>query len=461
MTKKKLILINTVDRTTTNEKYFVPLSRITAFQPLALGFLAAVTPEHWDVEIVDENFEDFEDTNAELVGISAYSTSINRAIEISQKLRAKGITVVLGGKHASLFPDESQEYFTVVVVGEAEIVWRELISDYENKSLKPRYEGSQYPLKEAPRPRRDIFDKYDYDIATVQFARGCIYNCAFCGVPIFYHHKYRQREVDAVIQEFKEIKQKYIFLVDDNIICNKQDDKERIKLLFKKIYENKINKYFMCASTIDIAEDKELLKLARRAQVKVLYIGIESEKIKTLRSVNKSSNIRQAADFYKKALRKIHKYKISVMAGFICGFDDDTKADVEARVVYILKSAVDFFTFTFITPLPKTKLYDFYEKENRLLYTNFPKDWIYYNSCNAPIKTKSEEYTVISETYYVSSIKLIRCKILLKKLFMTIIRTRSFRTAFVLLVYETRMHVYLRDHWFVKLLLKNNPNLHE
>jgi len=454
MTHKKLVLINAVDRTTTNEEFFLPLSRIMAFQPIGLGFLAAATPKHWDVEIVDENYEDFEDSDADIVGVSAYSTSINRAIEISQKLCAKGQTVILGGKHATLFPEESQKYFTSVVAGEAETIWGQVINDFENNRLKTLYEGSQFPLKDVPVPRRDIFDKYDYRIATVQFARGCAYNCDFCGVPVLYNHKYRQRETDDVIQELKEIKQKYVFLVDDNIVCNNPEHRKKILELFDKIVENKINKYFMCAATINIVDDDELLERAKCAGVKVLYVGIESEKTNVLHSVNKSSNYKQVTDYYKKALKKIHKYKISVMAGFICGFDEDTKEDVEARVKYIRKSAVDFFTFTFITPLPRTKLYEFYEKEDRLLYKNFPKDWIYYNSCNVPIKTLREDYKVMSEVYYHSALNLVQVKTLLRKLFWTILRTRSFRTANVLLVYETKMHVYFSSHWLVKLLVK-------
>lgn len=454
MNSRKLLLINTVDKTTTHERFFVPLSGIPAFQPIALGILAALTPKHWDIDLIDENFEDFVDTDAELVGISAYSTSINRAIQISQKLRKKGITTILGGKHASFFPEEVQKYFNTVVTGEAEKVWKNVISDYENNTLKPLYEGYQFPLSESIRPRRDIFDKYNYVIASVQFARGCVYNCSFCSVPVFYKHTYRQREIEDVIQELREIKQRYVFLVDDNIVCKKEQDRERIKKLFEEIYSQKIDKYFMCAASIDIADDEELLMSCKKAGVKVLYIGIESEKINSLRSVNKRSNYNQANDFYKNALKKIHKYKISVMAGFICGFDDDTKQDIENRVKYILKGPVDFFTLTFITPLPKTKLYEQYDRENRLLYKNFPADWIYYNSCNVTTITKSEDYKVLSEAYYYSSIKIIRCKVLLRKIFWTLLRTRSLITAYVLLVFETKMHVYLGQHWFVKLIVR-------
>lgn len=448
------MLINTVDKRTTNEPFFVPLSEITAYQPIALGILAALTPQNWDVELVDENFENFDNTDAELIGISAYSTSINRAIDISRKMQSLGKTVVLGGKHASLFPVESQQYFNSVVAGEAEPVWEKLISDYENNSLKSLYTGQQLPLTVSVRPRRDIFNKYNYAIATIQFSRGCVYNCSFCGVPVLYNHTYRQRNVDDVLEELKEIKQDYVFFVDDNIICKEEDHKTTIRQLFQRIYETRINKYYMLASSINIVDDEKLLYWCKKAGVKVLYIGFESEKIQSLRSVNKASNFVQAGDYYKKALKKIHKYKISVMAGFICGFDNDTKTDLQDRVNYMTESTIDSFTLTYITPLAHTNLYKYYEKQNRLMYLNFPEDWIYYNACNVTVKPLDEENKVSQELFYHHSVALVCSNILLKKFFKAIFRTKSFKTAFVLLVFESKMHVYLAGHWFVKLLIK-------
>jgi radical SAM superfamily enzyme YgiQ (UPF0313 family) len=452
MKSKKLLLINTVDKRSANDDLFVPTNGLPGFQPLSLGIIAALTPKDWTVEIIDENFENFKDTDANFVGISAYTTSINRAIDISKQLRAKGIKTVLGGKHACLYPLENNNYFDSVVKGEAESVWPDIIKDFENNSLNKLYDGKFINLANYTKPRRDIFDKYNYEIATVQFSRGCVNNCSFCGVPVLYNHTYRQRGIDDVIQELKEIKQKYVFFIDDTIYCDARNN-IRIKELFLEIAKNKIKKHFICAASINIYEDDDFLKHAQLAGVKVLYIGFESENIEDLKNVNKKMNYKSSASKYAQAIKKIHSYKMAIMGGFISGFENDTPEKIFKRGEYILNSKIDASTLTILTPLAKTPLFQDLENENLLLHKNFPEDWIYYNACNYTIDLKKDKKEIM-EAFYNSSLLIINCKRIFRKFLLCFLRTRSFSTAKALLILVKNFHIGTQNCWIVKKFIR-------
>ena len=187
------------------------------FQPLGLGILAALTPKGWDVKISDENFDEFSYEQADLVGITAYTPTANRAYEIAQKYKQKGIPVILGGIHASTCHEEAARKSDCIVIGEAESVWKQVISDFEAGQLKKIYHGQRLDLDKIPRPRRDLFHP-KYPFASVQTSRGCPMDCDFCSVSVFNGKTYRQRPVEDVLDELEEIPQSNIIFVDDNII---------------------------------------------------------------------------------------------------------------------------------------------------------------------------------------------------------------------------------------------------
>jgi radical SAM superfamily enzyme YgiQ (UPF0313 family) len=452
MKRRKLLLINTVDKQSAKDDLFVPTNGLPGFEPISLGIIAELTPKDWEIELIDENFEDFNDTDAELVGISAYTTSINRAIEISKKLRNKGIKTIIGGKHASLYPNELVDYFDAVLEGEVENVWADIIRDFENDNLNKSYTGEFIDLADYTRPRREIFNKYNYEIATIQFSRGCVNNCYFCGVPVLYKHTYRQREIQDVIKELTEIKQKYVFFIDDTIYCDSRSNL-KIKDLFIEIAKNKINKHIIVAASINIYEDDEFLSLAQKAGVKVLYIGFESENIDDLKNVNKRMNYQSSTSKYTQAVKIIHRYKMAIMGGFISGFENDTPEKILKRGKYILESDIDASTLTILTPLAKTPLFESLKTDNLLLHTDFPKDWIYYNACNFTIDYKKEKAEIM-KAFYSSSLNLVECKNVRKKFFKTILRTRSFATAKALLVLVKNFHVGTQNCWIVKRIIK-------
>src|SRR5574341_980252 len=219
---KKLLLINPVGR---RSGYL--LSKFSIFPPLGLGYVAAVTPSDWEVKIVDENFDTFVFEEADLVGITAFTSNINRAYEISRMYRDRKIKVIIGGIHASMLPNEALQYVNTVVVGEVEGVWGRVIKDFENNQLSFQYRGSQLDLTQFEIiPRHDLFHP-NYFWHSVQTSRGCPFNCHFCSVSKHLGKSYRQRNVQNVLDELEGIKGEYITFVDDNLVGYNPESKNR------------------------------------------------------------------------------------------------------------------------------------------------------------------------------------------------------------------------------------------
>ncbi|MEE4111449.1 MAG: cobalamin-dependent protein, partial [Desulfobacteraceae bacterium] len=209
----RLLLVNP-----SNERKGLGNTKATAWPPLNLPYIAALTPKHYDIALIDENIEPFSEQPADLVGITAYTSSVSRGYEIAQLYKAKSIPVVMGGIHVSMLPDEALRFCDAVVIGEAESVWADLLQDFEAGCLKPKYQGNWQGLEDLPIPRRDILKNSYYRWGSMQTSRGCPMNCDFCSVTAFNGNRFRRRPVGSVIAELRQIPQKLVLLADDNII---------------------------------------------------------------------------------------------------------------------------------------------------------------------------------------------------------------------------------------------------
>lgn len=349
-------------------------NRDTKYQPLSLGIIAALTPSHWKVKIIDENFRTFRYYPADLVGITAFSSTATRAYEIAHLYREKGIPVVMGGIHVSMMPDEALQFADSVVVGEAESVWPGLIRDFENKKLQKVYKGQLLPMNNSPLPRRDLFHP-GYVFGSIQTSRGCPFDCSFCSVSAFNGRHYRMRPVDEVIEELKTIPQRNVFFLDDNIVGISKVHQERAIELFRKMVEAGIRKDWISQASLNLAENPDVLKWAARSGCKMIFVGVETEQPEGLEESNKKINLRIGVNAYEEVFKKVHRYGISVIAGFMFGWDTDTPKRIHQRVKYIRKSNADSIQSTFVTPLPGTRLFDKLRQEGRFIHENFPDDW--------------------------------------------------------------------------------------
>ena len=217
-----LVLINPLSR-----KSGIGANKNSNFPPLALSFIAAVTPEQYRISLIDENMEICSFPHADLVGITGYTSAINRGYQIATEYRKKGVPVIMGGIHVSMLPDEALQYCDCVVTGEAETVWPSVLKDFENGGLKRIYEGGFTNIEQLPLPRRDLLDP-NYFWGTLQTSRGCPLACNFCSVTAFNGRRFRRRSMDDVISELQQIKQRLVYLIDDNIVLSQVDfDAER------------------------------------------------------------------------------------------------------------------------------------------------------------------------------------------------------------------------------------------
>ncbi len=424
MNKKKLILINPWNQYTKHGYY----DTHALSPPLALGIIASLTPPDWDIEIIDENFDEFKFKEADLVGITAVTANINRAYELSSIYRKANTPTVIGGIHASMLADEAANFFDVVLIGEAESTWMHLINDFEKDSLKSRYHGELLPMVNMPIPRRDLFHP-SYTYANIQTTRGCPMNCDFCSVHTFNGSRYRQRPVEDVLDELETIPQELVYFVDDNIIGYSRQSAERALSLFKGMIERGIKKDWYCQASLNVADNEEVLKYAAESGCRMILIGIESEKEEQLQEVNKKLNLKMGIEKYQEVFDRIHKHGISVLGALIYGLDCDSKQDLFDRTQFAINSGMDAMQATIVTPLPGTGLFRRIEKENRFLSTNFPDDWKHYHFLEVvhkPVKMHTTEFMdAMQENWSI----MYNDKLLQKKMLRSLKATRNAKAA--------------------------------
>ena len=403
-TSKKLVLINPRSR----HRIGFLVDRESKYPPLGLGIIAALTPDDWEIKLIDENFDDFVFEDADLVGITSFTSTISRAYEIAAEYTSKNIPVVLGGIHASMVPEEAEKYVDVVATGEAESIWAEIIGDFNKGQLKKRYNGILLPMAEFPSARHDIFHK-DYMIDSIQTTRGCPMQCEFCSVHYFNGSAYRTRPVEKVLDELETMKADRFFFVDDNIVGYSKKARDHAKAIFRGMIERGIKKDWFCQASINFGDDEELLDLASEAGCRLVLIGVESEKTDALQSMNKRSNLKAGVDNFQQIFSVIQKHGISVLGTFIFALDTDSIQDIRNRVDYIINSNIDAIQVSILTPFPGTKTYEDFQKEKRLTATNYPADWEKYWGGEVIIHPKKmtadelqiERKSAVEKLYYI------------------------------------------------------------
>jgi len=377
----KLLLINPVNpvnifsflspkTSKNNGVVFVP--------PIGLGYIAALTPDDWEVKLKDESIAPFEYEGADMVGISATTGQAPRAYEIAKLYRGKGIPVVMGGIHASLRMEEASQYVDSIVTGEAEEIWCDVLSDFKKGHLKPVYRGGPVNLKNSIVPRRDLFsDKYR--VGSIMTSRGCPFNCDFCTVTIFNGSRLRHRPVRDVAEEFGSIQQRFVLFLDDNLIGYSQKDKTYVKNLFVEIVKRKIKKKWVCQTSINSLNDESVLALAKKAGCIGFFVGFESVNEDVLERMEKKANLTTGINRYEECIRKVHKHKMVIMGNFVLGYEKGID-EIRRDTCWMKNSSIDIVNFSILTPYPGTTLYERLSRENRITLDDYPYDWGLYDA---------------------------------------------------------------------------------
>ncbi|MBE0646752.1 MAG: B12-binding domain-containing radical SAM protein [Bacteroidales bacterium] len=374
--RKKLLLINPVNQF----RQGLAMDHYALTPPLCLGIIAAYTPADWKIRILDENFFPFRFRTADLVGITAYTPNVYRAYQIAAEYRKHNIPVVMGGIHVSMCTEEALQHADCVVVGEAEGIWPRVIADFEAGRLQKVYYGSRDELADQRIPRHDLYDPR-YVWRSVQTSRGCPMDCDFCSVTSFNGGKFRFRPIPQILDELEAFHGdgRNIFFVDDNIGGITKAHQERAMEFFQGIIDRKLKFPWFSQTSLDIADNDEVLKLAAASGCKLLLVGIETETPESLGSMNKRINLKKGAENYRKIIRKFHKHGIAVFGTFIFAAETDKPENILARADFINRLNVDAIQTSILTPYPGTKLRARLEEQGRVTSKDYPADWQYYN----------------------------------------------------------------------------------
>jgi radical SAM superfamily enzyme YgiQ (UPF0313 family) len=338
-------------------------------QRVNLPLLAALTPPGHTITIVEEAFApDDISQDVDLVGITVLTELAQRAYQIGDTYRRKAVKVVMGGIHPTVLPDEALEHADAVVVGEAEDIWPQLISDAASGQMQRIYRaGKATTLQSLPKPRRDLFPGtkgkgYIPIPIGVETSRGCPHDCEFCSIGRTLGRQYRVRPVQEVIAEIEAIDSRHIFFVDDALGLNRNAAKK----LFTEMIP--LQRLWLGQGTVSLAEDLELIDLMKRAGCLGLLIGFESVQKGTQNQVNKIKNLK--IDFYE-AMHRFHGEGFGILGCFVFGFDHENRDVFEQTLEFIMRSRIDAVQLRILTPYPGTRLYERLMSEGRL----FVRDW--------------------------------------------------------------------------------------
>lgn len=359
-----------------NERRLPNAGGFATMEPLGLAYVAALTPPHWEVRLVDEVREDIPvDHEPDLVAIGSLSTTVPRAYELARYYRERGIPVVMGGVHATLLPEEAERYVDVVFQGEAEGKWPLLIRDFERGSLRRRYNGAAPDLCELPHPRRDLY-RHSYFLQLLSASRGCHYRCEFCTLWKLEGGRYRARPPAEVWEELEASDGKRpILFTDENVFV----DREWALNLFRGMKERQLHRRHAVQASLDIADDDEMLIALKQSRCMTVLVGFESVSEESLRMMRKGVNLGVGIANYKEKIARLHEHGLAASGTFIFGYDGDGPDIFERTVEFVLEAGLDLAHFGLLTPMPGTDLYERLEKEGRLLYTDFPSDYARYD----------------------------------------------------------------------------------
>lgn len=335
------------------------------FSMLSLLSVAALTPDNYDVKLVDEQIETIpEDEDFDLIGITVMTATAPRAYELCSLFKKKSIPVVLGGFHPTFNPEEALSYADSIVSGPVNGAWLRLLEDFKNGTLQKIYYGcfdGTFPKKT---PKHLLYKKGYLSIHTTYATLGCRNQCDFCSIQSFYKGKRYLRNIDDVVEELKSFDEKFVMFIDDNLT----QDRNYILTLLKAI--TPLKKKWVTQASVEISDDDELLSVMRDSGCIGVFVGLESFSESALCSQNK---IIKSPLYYKDAVKKIHSYGIFVEAGLIFGFDTDTVQVFEKTLQTIEDAGIDAIQASILTPLPGTKLFE--AMKDKIVDTN----WEHYD----------------------------------------------------------------------------------
>lgn len=336
--------------------------------PLAAITVAALTPDHWDITVVDESVEPVDlDHPCDIVGITAMNVQAARAFELADAFRRRGRTVVMGGPFATLQPERCAPHSDVLVVGEAERTWPAFCRDYERGEHEARYaEHEKVDLAHSPVPRYDLLRPNAYVALPIQTTRGCPFTCEFCDIIVMHGRRVRAKPADRVIAEVDAVRRAggdVVFFTDDNFVGNQGHAKRLLGRLIEHRERTGFRPMFYTQASVNVAERPALLELLVRAGFSRLFLGIESPRQASLRESGKRQNTH--GDLIDR-IHTIQRAGLMVWAGMIVGFDHDDPSVFEEHADFLDRAGIAVAMVGMLNAPPRTPLHTRLAKAGRI-----------------------------------------------------------------------------------------------
>ncbi len=348
------------------------IGRKAAFPPLGALTVAAMLPRNWNLRLVDLNAGPLRDedlTWADYAFISAMIAQKDSTRQVIDRCRKLGVKTACGGplfrSYRNDFPDVDHLF-----LGEGEITVPRFVSDLRKGAPKSVYECQDHPsLDKTPIPRWDLIDLNDYSCMSVQYSRGCPFNCEFCDIIVMNGRIPRTKSNEQMHAELDALYdlgwRGSVFIVDDNFISNKAKVKSLLRAIAVWQSSRKKRITFFTEASVDLAEDPELMNLMVKAGFNKVFLGLETPCEEGLRECGKSQNLRMNLS---ESVRTIQNHGLAVMGGFIIGFDSDPPDIFQRQVDFIQENGIVAAMIGLLTAIPGTRLYKRLEAEGRLLF---------------------------------------------------------------------------------------------
>nr|WP_242040267.1 MULTISPECIES: B12-binding domain-containing radical SAM protein [Desertifilum] len=348
------------------------VDRQVLLPPLGLITVAAILPQTWEFKLVDRNVRAVTEAEwewADLVILSAMIVQKQDLLDQIQEAKKRGKLVAVGGPYATSVPEEVQDVGTdFLILDEGEITLPMFIEALERGEKTGIFRTTEKPaVTETPVPRYDLLELDAYDSMSVQFSRGCPFQCEFCDIIVLYGRKPRTKTPAQLLKELDTLYQlgwrRGVFMVDDNFIGNKRN----VKLLLKelKIWQEQ-HQYpfrFNTEASVDLASDPELMKMMVDCNFDAVFLGIETPDEESLQLTKKFQNTRSSLA---ETVEQIIEAGLRPMAGFILGFDGEKKEAATRIIQFVEQAAIPTAMLGMLQALPNTALWHRLEKEGRL-----------------------------------------------------------------------------------------------
>ncbi len=346
------------------------VSKRAAFPPLGLLTVAAMLPTDWQVKLVDLNVTRLTDEDlrwADYVLLSAMIVHKDSVDEIVRRCRAWDRPVIAGGPlfttgHAA-FPDIHH-----FVLGEADELMPRVVDDMRRGTVQHTYEATSRPdIAQVPSPRWDLIDPGNYVTMSVQFSRGCPFDCEFCDIIVMNGRVPRTKPPARLVAELEQLRQRgwqgMVFVVDDNFIGNKPQAKALLREIIPWRTRTGAKMGFLTEASANLADDPELCDLMVRAGFKKVFVGFETPSLESLQECRKLQNC--SRDLVE-TVKILQRSGLEVMGGFIVGFDNDPADIFRRQFEFIQRSGVVTAMVGLLTALPQTRLYHRLTEEGRI-----------------------------------------------------------------------------------------------